>query len=307
MSFTISYITNRLEPKFEWFFSSLASNGGDGLTVNIVDFHAESRKEKVHKLAQKHGISIGRHTEPMPNVWQGKYRLTKEDFFAASNASNTAIAICPTSWVVFVDDLSVLRPNWLNCVKDATLRDGITCGAYKKVFELKVRAGKVESFKENPVGNDIRAQATGWDNVNPCLGQWFFGCSFVAPINALLDINGFDSDCDGMGYQDCVAGKMLESHGVKFWYDSRMVTFESEELHHQEGNTFHRLDPGISPNDKSHRILELVSRGRKTAPNYFGEGGLRRVRERTLLGYQFPVIQVPEHEWFTGKRLAELP
>jgi hypothetical protein len=307
--FTISYITNRIEPKIEWFFSSLASQGGAGIPVNVVDFHADNpeRRACIANLASISGITINRHITPMPCVWQGKHRLTKDNYFAAANASNTAIAICPTDWVVFVDDLSVLMPGWLDCVREAVTRSEITCGSYRKVLKLEVVNGIVASCERHSLGEDHRAVCIGWGKLTPCTGQWFFGCSFVAPIEAMLTINGFDTDTDSMGYQDTLAGLMLAANGYKFVYDSRMVTYESEELHGQPGNVFHRWDPGVSPKDKSHKMIELIEKGRTKSPNYYGPEGLRGLRSSMLNGGEFPVFQIPEHEWFTGTPLRELP
>lgn len=308
-SFTISYITNRLEPKFEWFCGSLARQGGGAIGVNVIDYHAEkpNRRHEIAAIAGKYGITLSKHVPPKPTVWQGKHKLTKQDYFAASNASNTAIALCPTEWIAFVDDLSVLMPGWLDRVKVATQRSEITCGAYRKVLELQVENGEVTHYVNHPQGNDIRLDQTGPNVVTPCGGSWFFGCSFVAPVEALLTINGFDEDVDSMGYQDCLAGLMLGSNGYRFVYDSGMMTWESEELHFQPGNRFIRWDPGISPEDKSHKILELHAAGRTKAPNYFGPEGLRGLRNRILAGEDFPVVQVPDREWFTGKLLKDLP
>lgn len=306
MNFTISYITNRLEPKFDWFFEGLSSQKGNEIPVNIIDFHAKNRINEVKELALKNNINLKKHIAPKPSVWQGEHRLTKEDYFAASNTSNTAIAICPTDWIVFVDDLSVFQPGWLNAVKQAVKRDKITCGAYRKVRNLEVKDGIVTSFENSPSGHDVRFAFAGANNVIPAHGGWFYGCSFVAPTEALLHINGFDEDCDGMGYQDCIAGIMLQQNGFGFVYDTNMMTWESEELHFQTGNTFLRNDPGKSPKDKSHAILNMVRSGRNVAPNYFEDGSLRNLREKTLNGRPFPIAKTPQHEWFTGTPLSEL-
>lgn len=309
MDFTISYITNRLEPKIEWFFGSLSKQGGTDIEVNVIDFHASDpdRRTRVKALADHYGIKLGRHITPKPTVWQGAHRLTKADYFAASNASNTAIAVCKTDWVVFCDDLSVLMPGWLSAVKASICRNEITCGAYRKVLKLDVKDGEVVSFENHHLGKDSREAYSGPNGMIPCGGSWFFGCSFAAPIEALLRINGFDEDCDSMGMQDCVAGLMLAHNGYSFVYDNRMMTWESEELHGQPGNVFYREDQGVSPNDKSHKILDLIKGGRITAPNYFPEGGLRKLRQDVLNGSEFPIIQNPQHEWFTGTPLSELP
>lgn len=305
---TISYITNRIEPKFEWFFASLRSQCVSA-GVQIIDFYAEERRDQVKALANQFGVNLLHHVEPKPTVWQGKHRLTNSDYFAAANASNTAIALCRTDWIVFVDDLSVLQPGWWKCVQEAVFRNGVTCGAYRKVFDIEVDldSGLVTKYRDNPIGNDARGQRVGFDRVTSCTGQWFFGCSFVARISDLLKCNGFDEDCDGMGYQDAITGVMMEKQGVKFWYDGRMQTWESEELHHQPGQAFIRWDPGESPNDKSHAILEMIRKGRKWAPQYFGKEGLAGLRLRILSGEQFPIVTIPQHEWFTGTPLKDLP
>lgn len=306
MNFTISYITNRIEPKFEWFMASLNSQGGNNVPVNIIDYHANSRNDEVKSLASKYSINLQKHITPKPTVWQGEFRLTKDNYFAASNTSNTAIAICPTDWIVFVDDVSVFQPGWLDAVKNAVKRDGITCGAYRKVYKMEVEDGLVKSYENSPVGHDVRFPHCGPNRVIQTHGGWFFGCSFVAPIFDLLHINGFDEDCDGMGFQDCIAGIMLQNNGFKLYYDTNMMTWESEELHIQPGNKFLRWDPGQSPNDKSHAILNMVRNGRNVAPNYFVDGSLRNLREATLNGRPFPKAETPQHEWFTGKHLSEL-
>lgn len=46
--------------------------------------------------------------------------------------------------------------------------------------------------------------------------------------------------------------------------------------------------------------------GRHKAPNYYGEGGLRAVRNRVLNGEPFPIIQVPDADWFDGQLLKEI-
>lgn len=301
MALTIAYITNRKDPQFHWFAESLSRQvEGNFPEIVVVDFHAP----RTIAIPGKGWITTN---QPAPNVWSGPHRLTKADYFSASNASNTAIALCRTDWVVFVDDVSVLMPGWWNRAKLATERDGITLGTYRKVFELTVKEGIVTHYKDNPIGHDLRKKWHGTNEAAICDGQWFYGCSFVARIEDLLRCNGFDLDCDGMGYQDTTAGNMLKQHGVKFWFDPQLLTMESEELHNQPGNKFIRWDPGKSPNDKSHAIVDLVMRkGRTVAPNYYGPEGLRGLRQRVLRGEGFPVIQIPEHDWFTGLPLREL-
>lgn len=104
---------------------------------------------------------------------------------------------------------------------------------------------------------------------------------------------------------------MLEQHGWKLMYDRRMLTFESEELHFVE-KPFKRIIKAKAANsnfgekDASHTILNMTRGGRKVAPNYFGEGGIRAVRQRVLAGEPFPITQVPDRDWRDGQLLSEM-
>lgn len=311
MHLTIAYFTSRMVPKIEWFFDSLhRETGGDysGIRVVVVDrlCDEDGRHTAVFNAALS-GKSLPFHVPPKPTVWQGPHRLTREDWFAASNARNTAICLAPDGWIAFVDDLSVLLPGWLARVREAMNHPKrITCGAYRKVKELVVEDGNLVSFTDHPGGHDNRMAHVSGLGPHPCAGNWMYGCSLVAPVEAFLEINGYpEALCDGMGFEDVIAGIMLEKKGYSFAYDPRMMTYESEELHHQLP-VMKRSDYGVSPNDKSHAVLNAARNGPGWHPNYFGEEGIRGLRARVLAGEPFPVVQIPQHEWFTKTPLSEL-
>lgn len=304
---TIAYMTNRKEPHIDWFFDSLHRELGgnyEGISIVIVDFYHPNafQKWKSPEESKVLGFTIT-STLPKPNVWQGEHRLTKENYFAASNARNTAICYAYGSWICFVDDLSVLLPGWFKCVKEAMEQNYIALGAYKKVKNLVVENGEVKSFTEHPAGNDPRVG--NLECAIPCQPNWLFGCSLVAPVEAFLEINGWpEAACDGMGYEDCVSGIALSKHGYQFRYDRRMMTYESEEHHYIE-KPFIRSDPGVSPNDKSHAMLRMLENA-KWFDNDFGMPTLRDLRAHVLNGGEFPVRLNPQHEWFTKRLLSEL-
>jgi hypothetical protein len=309
---TIAHMTGRKDPKSDWFLFSLAAQLQDdpepsGITVVFVDLyspHAVWDSVEVQKILGVHRVIIA---QPKPCVYQGAHRLTKEDWFAACNARNTALCLAQDGHIAYADDLSVLMPGWLAAVREATkVPNTITCGAYKKVKDMVVDNGRLVSFTEHPHGNDHR-----WGNgqpmaPQPCAGNWMFGCSLVAPVQAFLDINGWpEALCDGLGMEDVIAGIMLAKKGYQFRYDRRMLTYESEELHAQLP-VMKRSDYGISPNDKSHAVLAMAQNGTGWHPNYFGEGGIAGLRQRVLAGEPFPIMRIPEHEFYTGKPLSEL-
>lgn len=312
---TLCYVTFRRNPKFEWWADSLirqvAGTQYPRPKVVVIAFDPTAIDQDALWRVKNAGMDV-QVSEPMPSVWQGKHRLTKADYFDVACARNAGICLADTSHLCFCDDLSVLMPGWYEqvtaCLRDSVLGGKVVCGAYQKVNQLTVACGEVRSFQVLPPGLDHRIGLVAGNEPSPCRGQWAFGCSLLAPVEAFLSVNGYDQDTSGMGYEDVVLGQMLEQSGWEFVFAPRMMTWESEELHHDPSNPrFLRSDPGQSPNDKSHAILNLVKGGRRYAPNYYGEAGLRGLRSRVLAGEPFPVIQVPQHEWFSGVQLSSLP
>lgn len=310
---TIAYITQRRNCRFEWFASSLKKQEaayGQSYNLVVVDFHFDEERFGIFsRLIRGTLIQDFKHVPPKPSVWQGSHRLTQDNWFSAANARNTALCLAPDGWIVYVDDLSVLCPGWFDAVRSATVSSHITLGAYKKVKNLTVDSGgNLTGFNEFPGGVDNRLRHTEHAKCNPvpCGGEWLFGSSLAVPVEALLSINGWPEDlCDGLGFEDVPTGIVLANAGFQFCYNRAMLTLESEEMHQLEPR-FRYEDPGQSPCDKSHKVLE-IARASKHFENTFGiEGGIRELRAHALPGGTFPVRTTPVIEWFTGKPLANL-
>ena len=149
INLTFAYCTSRKEPRLQWYLDSLKRElnaNGRYLLQNpiiVITPHVDSVMQAV---TVPEGLRL-MVRPPKPCVWQGPHRLTKEDWFAAGNARNTALCYALDGWIVFTDDLSVLCPGWLKAVLEAlTHEDTITCGSYEKVKLLKVQDGSaVES------------------------------------------------------------------------------------------------------------------------------------------------------------------
>lgn len=309
---TVAYMTARKEPKIEWFLDSLTNerkNDSGNINLAIVDFYAKERTG--------FGLTLPgflKHVPPAPSVWQGEHRLTKDNWFAAANARSTALCLAPDGWIAYVDDLSVLMPGWLRSVREAMAGNYIACGAYQKVKGLVVENGEVETFTYFHAGEDNRLKHVIQD-VTQCGGNWLYGCSLIAPVEALLSVNSWPIDlCDGHGFEDVCMGIVLKNAGYDIRYDRRMMTYESEEDHHKEP-AFTRKDwhfengvaaeGGNGHSDKSHGALKIALAS-KSFPNSFGEGGIRALRQKILAGEPWPIPTSPDREWYTGKLLSEL-
>ncbi len=332
---TIAYITNRAQPMLEWFLDSLQMELGkheyhNGLFEVIVvtkeqlvtpmfpqisenSFILNSYKGKQYKF------NI-RFVEPKPSVWQGAHRLTKQDFFAACNARNTALCCAQDGHILYLDDLSVLSPGYMDAVLEHMKGDKIALGAYRKVKELTVVSGVVKHFipSLNEKGEDVGIDSRwhhGADLPVVAAGSWLFGCSVLLPVEAMLKIGGWpEAICDSGGGEDYITGIMLQNNGYQFVYDRRMLTLESEE-HHHFGTIMRRDDwhfengkpvlGGNGKDDRSHAALKMAM-NLKFHPNYFGEEGIVGLRNRILAGESFPIPKIPENEWFTKIPLKDL-
>lgn len=325
---TIAWMTSRKDACWNWFCDSLnreTAGNYDGIHVMAIDYWAnphggtrsmhEDRRGYILNALRCYGDQF-QWASPKASPWQGPCRMTREDWFAAANARNTAVALCKTEWIAYVDDLSVLQPGWLTAVFNAMRSEKtVTCGAYRKVRDMTVVDGEVVKWNPHLVDNghgvmvdaglDTRLKHATGGRAVPAEGNWMFGCSLVAPVEAFLSCNGWDERCDGMGSEDYCTGINLAKCGWKFRYDPNMMTFESEERHHVEGQ-FKRSDYGVSPNDKSHAMLKLCQTGDGHSPVDFGGGDLRRLREKVANRQPFPPPPRDYREWFTGKRLDEL-
>jgi hypothetical protein len=296
-SLTVAYITCRRDCRIDWFLNSLSKQllPDRRLSLIVVDHFYEERKEEFSK-------KFVYHVPPKPNVWNGPYRLTKTDWFAAASQRNTAICLCKTTHLAMVDDLSVLMPGWLSAVWEAIEGGYVGLGAYRKVKDLVVKDGEVISYTETPSGIDDRLKRVEKD-VSECDGGWCYGCSLVLPLEDALEVGGFPEICDGIGSEDYCFGIALRNAGKHLKFDRRMLTLEDEDLHFNEP-PFRRTDKGVSPNDKSHAVLE-IAKSSKYFPNYY-EGGIRALRDYVLAGNPFPIAQIPTHDWFDGQPISEM-
>lgn len=310
---TIVYITSRNNPLVQYFFDSLAyqtspEEKASGIEIIFVDRLVDgvapgSPRHRLFEQANA-GRFMYRHVPPKPNVWQGSHRVTSLDWFAASNARNTGIVRAQGDFLVFVDDLSVLTGAWWTSVKQARDSGKVTCGSYRKVKNLKVDNGNITFFSDFPQGVDNRSKLVNGTGPFPCSGNWLYGCSFAAPLATLLQVNGSDEACDGMGFEDCILGIRLANRRNAFQYSPLMLTYESEEDHHLDA-IMRRTDKGVSPNDKSHAILAKAM-GSDWAENaHLGVGlmGLRHIFQETG---EIPVPDGPATDWFDGQAIKDM-
>lgn len=295
-SLTIAYLTSRKEPKTEWFFDSLHRQGGDECKIIVVNLYLDKSYNVSKKLYDGTVIDF-LNVPPKPTIWQGPHRITKEDWWAKSNAHNTAICLCKTEWIAFVDDRCVLTSQWLNCVKNAMEGDYAVCGSYEKNANMQVRDGVVTDY-----GEDL-----GIDTRTPGLyefGSWYGG-SCALPLEWCLQVNGYPEDmCDGLGSEDSMFGVILRNSGYSVRYDSTMRIIEDRTPGIAYEGALKRSDKNshLGRQAKSWAIVRAFG-GKSTSGNHFD---IRDMRARKLKGEDWRPPQANHFDWYDGQPISEM-
>jgi GT2 family glycosyltransferase len=309
---TISYITSRPEPRFDWFFDSLNAQlkPEDDIEIVIIDFQDQRLKEgdtnhrKKYPFAPSPPSNIRRPeltwTAPKPTVWQGLHRLPADNWWAAANARNTALCLARGDWWACVDDRCVLQPGWMDALRDAVKGNYAVIGPYQKRTGVTVENGVIkhggivtgEDNRLDYVSNHLKMhQHLG--NPYSAPGEWFYGCSFALPVEWALKVNGFDETCDSSSGEDYIFGLMLQNNGFELRFDTRMMVVE-DRTPEFIGPPMYRKDKGKSPNDKSHALLAKLG-GQKRAQHPWD---IRAIRTNMLKGGAWPKADWPVTDWY---------
>jgi glycosyltransferase involved in cell wall biosynthesis len=219
---------------FEWFIEPLRKSIADNnittpIQIVVVDgFLYESSDKSARKeyFASRVGEIELTHVSPKPTRWQGEFRLTQDNYFAASNTRNTGACYAKYDYLVYVDDLGIISPTWLQAVINAMEKNEIHCGAYKKIktiiYENLLYAGGDDTH-----GIDHRLNVYKND-ISKCPGSHLYGSSFCLPKAVYFKINGQNEMCDGLSGEDYDFGIRLDKSGYSIYYNKLMLIHESE-------------------------------------------------------------------------------
>lgn len=303
MNLTIVHVTARAEPRIMWFLKSLMHqlHAEDKITVVSVNFFTDGLHVRDE---QWHPQILVRFTRPKPTVWQGPERITKDHWWAMSNARNTGLCLCRDEWIAFLDDRCVLRPHWLDSIRLAMANHYAVFGSYEKRWGMEVTDGFITKEGELkgidcrlPVVKDHRDN----QDVVKCTGDWAFGCTLALPLEWALHVNGYDEVCDGLSMEDVIFGIMLQNNGFDLRFDRRMAVVQ-DRTPDRLGLAMVRKDKGVSPQDKSHALLKRMSLLRHASHPFI----IRELRNRVLQGAPWPPPWGPVFDWFDQQRVDQM-
>lgn len=284
-------VTSRFDPKFEWLYRSVLNE------TPVAQFILVSLQKWVGNLGGGPGVTVA---HPKPNIWQGPHRVTKEDWWAKSNALNTAFALCRTSWMLIVDDRCVLAPGWSRRVKMAADGGYAVAGSYEKRARMEAIDGVITKPGELLAVDSRPGEMEKLKLPHPFLMPpncfWMYGCCYALPLEWALAVNGVDERCDGISAEDTFFCATLHNAGYPMKYDKELMVIQ-DRTSGERGPDVKREDKGVSPNDKSHALLD-IAKVTKRAEHPLWPFDLRQLRLKVLNGLPYqPFPHPPKKEW----------
>lgn len=207
---TVGLITKRSDPHIDWALESLKKQTfpHKDFEYIIVDGYYHRRKDEVAKLIKDMNLDFPvLHIPDKASRWKGQRPCI-------SNARNTVIIFANGKYIVHADDCCKMKDNWLErhsmWLKEGYLSAGGWIGCQDITLDGKCIEGTY--------GPEQRLKMM---NV-PLLvdNRMLYGGNFGYPLEAALDINGFDEYLDGeLGQDDVDFGIRLARKGYRTIFD----------------------------------------------------------------------------------------
>lgn len=328
MEYSVAYFTNRLEPQFEWFVEALSEQAANDLSeiqLVLVDYwlapghpHKIPDGRRAYMASVVDGMCSFLHIPPKPTPWQGAHRQTSRDWFAASNARNTALIVADGRTFVGVDDLSVPLPGWWDQVRHSAEHGYLGMGSYRKVRDLVVEGGRVVRYRDDGDGIDSRWNTGSDGGIVPAPGHHLFGCNMALPLEVALKVDGFESWCDRIGSEDTDFGMRVQRTGCPCYYNRNQCTLECADGHEREpslkrdkcrvpAERLPKALEGAFPQglDSDHVLVKaLISDGGRTQP--LERNDLKGQRELWRKEGRFMEPACGAYDWASGLSLSQL-
>jgi len=212
--------TRRYGPVYEILFNGLKNQTFKEFEVLIVDDVPEDRSHLAKKYAEKYRLNV-KWMRSKPNYWKSNRLI--------ANARNTALIYAEGELVVFFDDYTWVPPHFLEShwkVWDETgynLLGAVTAVEYTpnppedfRVLPVLTYDGRTKNF-----GGAVDTRTyQGYREWKDCPPGWFYTCNASAPLQKIVEVNGFDEEFDCVSEEDVDLGLRLARVGCRFWFRS---------------------------------------------------------------------------------------
>lgn len=290
---TIALITARPNPKFDW-------------TRDSMIHQTVERNRPQFIVIDLNGIN---GSKPMPNIWSGEERITKDQWWSKPCAANSAICLCKTPWIMFIDDRSLFAPRFFHSVQAALDGNTALFGRYEKRVCITVENGQMTDGG-TLTGVDSRyeyCQKNGITGPYPCPGEWAYGCCVLAPVEWLLQVNGSPEMCCGLSFEDSILGIVMQNNSFPMMYDPNALLIE-DRTPSELGTPMRRTAKERWPNDtedKAHTLLKMVKTMKSFEQPF---GSLRELRDKIQAGGSFPAVDRTKKyfDWWDKSDISEL-
>lgn len=209
--FQLPSLATQTLPKDEW-------------ELLLIDDYPESREQKVKEFAEKHGLNV-KWMRSKPPHWR-----TNEPIGCARN---TGLIHAEGELCVFIDDFSWVKPKYLETmwsgydpVKGYSLIGPVTAIEFPKppypndLSTLKIeRTDTRIPVEKIPFGRPIRWREEWREHrkdIWGCLPGWFYTCNASAPLDKIIQVNGFWEIADLTREEDALMGLALDKVGWRF-------------------------------------------------------------------------------------------
>jgi hypothetical protein len=241
MNFTIIVASGRIEPRFDLFADSISPQLDPSDQVVFVDQFVDYDQKRIRDYKELVDDRFElTHIAPKPNIWTGNHRKTKRSFADISGFRNTGLIVAKHDYIVVVDDLTAVYPNWLNYHRKSAEKGQILCGSFRKVKNLKVLPDGRIHYTDTVVADPRRESQTTDDPVKAG-PNWIFGSNVGMPLEYLLKVNGYDEFCARRGAEDGNLGVRLANAGYsdRIHYDKNCAVAEDDGYHYKFANSMY--------------------------------------------------------------------
>jgi len=295
---SIGFLTGRNEPRLDWVIDDVAAQArpDDEIQIVVIDAIEHMRDPESSPIVDDRvRASFGRaplvraQVAPVrPNIWQGRHRVTKQDWWSTAASRNTFLCLAEHDYIAFLDDCCHIGKRWLDTVRRAEQE---RCSAITGSFE-KTRGEVI----------DHRAVTYPAGMVD-CTGAWLYGCTFCLPLEWALEVNGFEEGCDGAAGEDYMFGLMLARRHRQIDFSTSLHVIQDRPIGDEScAHRFRKLDKA----DGAKNIAAIARFGSRTSTEFTPD--LRALRETLRAGGVFPIPDPDAdwRDWFDGQPIREM-